>query len=76
MTTNYNVFQTTNGWAAKRVDAQRPASVSATQAQAYLAAKTFTSNAGGGDVSVHGRNGQIREKNTIRPASDPRSSKG
>ena len=76
MTTNYNVFQTSGGWAAKRVGAQRAASVSTTQSQAYAAAKVFASNAGGGDVSVHGRDGQIREKNTIRPASDPRSSKG
>jgi predicted nucleotidyltransferase len=76
MTTNYNVFQTPEGWAAKREGAARAASVSSTQAQAYEAAKAHASNAGGGDVSVHGRNGQIREKNTIKPASDPRSSKG
>jgi hypothetical protein len=27
-------------------------------------------------VSIHGRDGQIREKNTIAPGNDPRNIKG
>ncbi|WP_218279245.1 DUF2188 domain-containing protein [Knoellia remsis] len=47
-----------------------------TQADAYADAKRFASNAGGGEVTLHGRDGNIRDKNTIAPAKDPRSTKG
>ncbi|KAA0979895.1 DUF2188 domain-containing protein [Paeniglutamicibacter gangotriensis] len=76
MTTEYNVFKTDAGWATKRQGAQRAASISPTQAQAYEAAKGFVSNAGGGEVSVHGVNGKIRDKNTIKPAVDPKKTEG
>lgn len=76
MTTDYNVFKKDAGWAVKRQGAQRASSISSTQAQAYEAAKNLASNAGGGDVSIHGLNGKIRDKNTIKPAVDPRKTKG
>lgn len=73
---DYNVFQTDGGWAAKREDASRASSVHDTQAAAYDAARGYAGNNGGGDVSIHGRDGQIREKNTIPPGNDPRGTKG
>lgn len=73
---DYDVYKTDDGWAAKREDAARASSVHDTQAAAYDAARGFAGNNGGGDVSIHGRDGQIREKNTIAPGNDPRKIKG
>jgi len=65
-----------DGWAATGVGNSRASSVHDTQAAAYDAARGYSANKGGGDISIQGRNGQIRDKNTIPPAHDPRSSKG
>lgn len=78
---DYDVYKSGDGWAAKRDDASRASSVHDTQAAAYdaargYAARGYAGNNGGGDVSIHGRDGQIREKNTIAPGNDPRSTKG
>lgn len=73
---NYNVYKTDDGWATKRDDATRASSVHDTQAAAYDAARTYAANNGGGDVSIHGRDGRIRDKNTIAPGNDPRGIKG
>jgi ABC-type branched-subunit amino acid transport system ATPase component len=34
------------------------------------------SNAGGGELNIHGRDGQIRAKDTIAPGNDPRNIRG
>lgn len=73
---DYNVYKSGDGWVAKRDDATRASSVHDTQAAAYDAARTYAGNNGGGDVSIHGRNGQVRDKNTIAPGNDPRNIKG
>ena len=73
---DYSVFKDGDEWVAKRDGASRASSRSDTQAQAYDDARRFSHNAGGGDVSIHGVDGRIREKNTIDPAKDPRSTKG
>jgi hypothetical protein len=73
---DYDVYKSDDGWAAKREDATRASSVHDTQAAAYDAARGYAGNNGGGDVSIHGRDGQIREKNTIAPGNDPRNIKG
>jgi hypothetical protein len=73
---DYNVFKDGDDWVAKREDASRASSRHNTQADAYDAARDYAGNNGGGDVSVHGRDGRIREKNTIAPAVDPRSTRG
>jgi hypothetical protein len=73
---DYDVYKKNDGWVGKRDDASR-ASVSAkTQAAAYGATRDLAARNGGGDISVHGVNGRIRDKNTIKPARDPRGSKG
>lgn len=73
---DYSVFKDGDDWVAKRDGASRASSRSSTQAQAYDDARRFAGNAGGGDVSIHGVDGRIRDKNTIAPAKDPRDSKG
>lgn len=73
---DYNVFKTDNGWAIKGQDNSRVSEYSNTQAQAYERAREIVDNHGGGDISIHGLNGQIREKNTIAPGNDPRNIKG
>lgn len=74
---DYDVYKKGDQWVGKREDASR-ASVSAdTQKAAYEATRDLAARNGGGDISVHrADNGQIRDKNTIKPAKDPRSSKG
>lgn len=42
----------------------------------YDATRNLAARSGGGDVSIHGVDGKIRDKNTIAPAVDPRSTKG
>lgn len=73
-----NVYRKGPGgpWVNKRQDSERASSLHHTQAEAEAAAKRMTGNAGGGDVSIHGRDGKIREKDTVKPAKDPRSTPG
>lgn len=74
--TDYNVYKKGDKWVGEQNGAQR-ASVSAdTQTEAYTATRQIVENKGGGDISVHGVDGKIREKNTIAPAVDPKKTKG
>lgn len=43
-----------------------------TQAEAVTRAKQIVGNQGGGEVSVSGRDGKIRAKDTVAPGNDPR----
>ncbi len=47
-----------------------------TQAQAIARAKEIVGNQGGGEVSISGRDGQIRAKDTVKPGNDPRDIPG
>jgi Uncharacterized protein conserved in bacteria (DUF2188) len=51
---------------AKRASARAP-----TQAQAERRAKEIVSNQGGGEVRIHGRDGRIRDSDTIARAGIP-----
>lgn len=44
-----------------------------TQESAYDYARRTARMMGGGEISIHGRDGRVREKNTIYPANDPRN---
>lgn len=71
------VYQLHDGrWANKRNDASRVTSIHNTQAEAIAAARRNLENQGGGELSVKSRRGPIRDKDTVRPGSDPRSIKG
>lgn len=58
-------------WANERNDADRASSVHETQREAIDAARQNLHNQGGGELSVQGRDGRIRSKDTIAPGSDP-----
>lgn len=65
------VYKHPEGWADKRNGASRPAGVYSTQQDAEAASKRHSANAGGGEVTVQGRNGQFRSKDTVAPGNDP-----
>lgn len=73
---DYDVYKKGDQWVGKRDDASRASVVADTQAAAYNATRDLSARNGGGEINLHGVNGQIRDKNTISPAKDPRSSKG
>ncbi len=58
-------------WANKRADAGKASSIHPTQQEAVEAARRNLSNQGGGELSVQGRDGRIRSKDTIAPGNDP-----
>ncbi len=58
-------------WANKRNDAGKASSVHETQKAAIDAARQNLTNQGGGELTVKGRDGLIRSKDTIAPGNDP-----
>lgn len=59
------------GWDVKAQGAKRASANEKTQAQAERRAKEIVGNAGGGEVVIHGRDGRIRDKDTVAPGNDP-----
>ncbi len=68
---NYHVIQRGKQWAALREGADRVADLCDTQHEAEKAAKEHAHNTGGGEVKIHGRDGKIRDSDTISPGHDP-----
>lgn len=64
------------GWNVTKPGASRASAHTDTQAQAIDRARTILGNAGGGEMSIHGRNGAVRAKDTIAPGNDPRDVRG
>ena len=66
------IYRTSNGkWMNRRNDAGKASSVHDTQQNAINSARTMLGNQGGGELTVMGRNGRIRSKDTIPPGNDP-----
>jgi len=66
------IYRTSNGkWMNRRNDAGKASSVHDTQQNAINSARTMLGNQGGGELTVMGRNGRIRSKDTISPGNDP-----
>lgn len=59
------------GWDVVKPDAQRPSAHAGTQKEAVDRAREIVHNAGGGEVRIHGRDGKIRDTDTIAPGNDP-----
>ena len=59
------------GWDVVAPGADRASAHTETQAQAEQRAKQIVQNAGGGEVRIHGRNGRIRDSDTVAPGNDP-----
>lgn len=74
--TDYSVYKRGDVWVGKGNGNSRVSATAPTQAAAYDATRGISARNGGGEISIHGLDGRIRDKNTIAPARDPRSSKG
>lgn len=59
------------GWDVVKPDAQRASSHHDTQRDAINRGREIVTNAGGGELRIHGRNGEIRDSDTIAPGNDP-----
>jgi len=70
---NYHVVRSKNKseWVVKKAGASRVSGSFSTQREAEKSAKTFAKNKGGGEVRIHGRDGKIRDSDTVPPANDP-----
>lgn len=67
-----HVVQRPDGkWAVKAPGAKRASAVADTQAGAQDRARRIVGNAGGGEVRIHGRDGRIRDSDTVPPGNDP-----
>lgn len=58
-------------WAVHRPGADRASSIHATQRAAAHRAREALVNTGGGELTVHGRDGRIRDSDTVAPGRDP-----
>jgi len=59
------------GWDIKKPGSIRSSGNAPTQNGATKRAKEIVRNAGGGEVTIHRPNGQIRNSDTIAPGNDP-----
>ncbi|MEX2324049.1 MAG: DUF2188 domain-containing protein [Acidimicrobiia bacterium] len=59
------------GWDVVAPNAKRVSSHHDTQSEAELRAKDIVRNAGGGEVRIHGRDGRVRDSDTVVPGNDP-----
>lgn len=70
---NQHVVPHSGGWAVRGANSQRATSVHGTQAEAIDAARGIARHQGT-ELLVHGRNGQIRERDSF--GNDPYPPKG
>ncbi|HET9475961.1 MAG TPA: DUF2188 domain-containing protein [Dehalococcoidia bacterium] len=56
------------GWAVRKPHTERVSSRHETQGQAQTRAREILSHSGGGEAVTHGRDGSIRQSDTVRPA--------
>ncbi len=63
-------------WENKRNDSKRATSVHDTQKEAQDSARDNLKKQGGGELTTKGRDGKIRDKDTVAPGNDPRRTKG
>jgi hypothetical protein len=64
------------GWDVNKPGASRASSHHDTQAEAQSAAREYLRNEGGGELTTQGRDGRIRDKDTVPPGNDPYPPKG
>ncbi len=68
MSDTHRVLPHENGWCVKRDGANRASGIYETQKEAIAAARTISSNQGT-ELAIHGRDGQIKRKDSH--GSDP-----
>jgi len=76
MATNRNVVPNSDGGWDVTGGGGRASAHTDTQAEAITRAKEIVGNQGGGEVSISGRDGKIRAKDTVAPGNDPRNIPG
>ncbi|MFJ8967032.1 DUF2188 domain-containing protein [Lentzea sp. NPDC102401] len=59
------------GWDVVAPGSSRASSHHDTQADAIARGREIVGNAGGGELRIHGRDGHIRDSDTIAPGNDP-----
>ncbi len=59
------------GWDVRAPGAARASDNKDTQKEAISRAREIVNNAGGGEVRIHGRDGKIRDSDTVAPGNDP-----
>lgn len=59
------------GWDVKKPGSERSSAHAGTQKAAITRAKEMVGNAGGGEVRIHGRDGRMRNSDTVAPGNDP-----
>jgi hypothetical protein len=59
------------GWDVVAPNADRASSHHDTQSDAISRAREIVGNVGGGEVVIHGRDGRIRDSDTVAPGNDP-----
>lgn len=59
------------GWDVMKPGSERASAHAATQAAAVDRARQIVRNSGGGEVRIHGRDGKIRDSDTVSPGNDP-----
>jgi hypothetical protein len=55
------------GWKVNEPKKAAPTAAAPTQKKAEVLAKQQVKNAGGGEVRIHGRDGKIRDSDTVKP---------
>ncbi len=70
------VYKKDGKWVNKKNESDKASSVHDTQKEAIDAASEMLRNQGGGELSIKGLNGKIRDKRTISPGKDPYPPKG
>ena len=58
-------------WEVKAPSADRASGVFGTQREAIDRGKEIVGNSGGGEVQIRGRDGRIRDSDTVKPGNDP-----
>ena len=58
-------------WRVVMPGSSKPSAVTDTQRQGIDRARDIVHNSGGGEVVTHGRDGRIRDSDTVAPGNDP-----
>jgi Uncharacterized protein conserved in bacteria (DUF2188) len=58
-------------WQVVKPGADRASAVTGTHREAQARAREIVGNSGGGQVVIHGRDGRIRDSDTVAPGNDP-----
>jgi Uncharacterized protein conserved in bacteria (DUF2188) len=58
-------------WEVTKPGSSRASVVTDTQRQAIDAGRPIVANAGGGELQIRGRDGRIRDSDTVPPGNDP-----